>query len=89
MALGASAAQLRGLILWQVAHMTLIGGTLGLFAAFGLGWAAQSLLFGLDGHDPLVVTVSVALLTLVAFCAGLLPAVRASRINPLRALRWH
>ncbi len=88
MALGASAAQLRGLILWQVARMTLVGGAIGLAAAFALGSAARSLLFGLDGHDPLVVSLSVVLLMLVAFGAGLLPAMRASRINPLRALRW-
>jgi predicted permease len=88
MALGADPAQLRGLVLWQVARMTLIGGTIGLAAALGLGTAARSLLYGLEGYDPLVVSLSVVLLMLVAFGAGLLPALRASRINPVRALRW-
>jgi predicted permease len=88
MALGADPAQLRGLVLWQVARMTLIGGTIGLAAALGLGTAARSLLYGLEGYDPLVVCLSVVLLMLVAFGAGLLPALRASRINPVRALRW-
>jgi FG-GAP-like repeat len=53
-----------------------------------LGTAARSLLYGLEGYDPLVVSLSVVLLMLVAFGAGLLPALRASRINPVRALRW-
>jgi predicted permease len=88
MALGADASQLRGLILWQVARMTLVGGTIGLAAALALGTTARSLLYGLEGYDPLVVGLSVVLLTLVAFAAGLLPAMRASRINPVRALRW-
>jgi putative ABC transport system permease protein len=86
MALGADPAQLRGLVLWQVARITLVGGTIGLAAA--LGTAARSLLYGLEGYDPLVVSLSVVLLMLVAFGAGLLPALRASRVNPVRALRW-
>ena len=88
MALGADPAQLSGLVLWQVARMTLVGGTIGLAAALGLGTAARSLLYGLGGYDPLVVSLSVVLLMLVAFGAGLLPALRASRINPVRAHRW-
>jgi putative ABC transport system permease protein len=68
--------------------MTLVGGTIGLAAALGLGTAARSLLYGLEGYDPLVVSLSVVLLMLVAFGAGLLPALRASRVNPVRALRW-
>jgi hypothetical protein len=88
MALGADPAQLRGLVLWQVARMTPVGGTIGLAAALGLGTAARSLLYGLEGYDPLVVSLSVVLLMLVAFGAGLLPALRASRINLVRALCW-
>lgn len=69
-------------------RMTLVGGTIGLAAALGLGTAARSLLYGLEGYDPLVVSLSVVLLMLVAFGAGLLPALLASRINPVRAHRW-
>jgi ABC-type antimicrobial peptide transport system permease subunit len=54
----------------------------------GLGTAARSLLYGLEGYDLLVVSLSVVLLMLVAFGAGLLPALRASRVNPVRALPW-
>jgi predicted lysophospholipase L1 biosynthesis ABC-type transport system permease subunit len=87
MALGADAGHVRALILWQVARMTLSGGTLGLGAALALGTAARSLLFGLDGYDPVVVGLSVVLLATVALGAGLLPAMRAARTDPMRALR--
>jgi predicted permease len=88
MALGAGGGQVRGMVLSQVLKMTLIGGSIGLVAAFFLGRAAQSLLFGLEGHDPLVMVAVVAALSLVAFGAGYLPARRASRVDPMVALRY-
>lgn len=88
MALGAGPGQVRGMILRQVAWMTLVGGSIGLAMAAAVGAAAQSLLFGLDGFDRLVVSISAVLLVLVALTAGFVPAVRASRIDPMRALRW-
>ena len=88
MALGADAATVRGMVLGQMARMTLAGAGVGLLAAFGLGAAAQSLLYGLDGFDPLVVAGSVGLLAIIAMAAALAPAIRASRIDPMRALRW-
>jgi ABC-type antimicrobial peptide transport system permease subunit len=42
----------------------------------------------MEGYDPVVLTASALLLTLVAFGAGLVPALRASRIDPMRALRY-
>jgi ABC-type antimicrobial peptide transport system permease subunit len=45
-------------------------------------------LFGLKGHDPVVFVVSAFLLTLVALGAGYIPALRASRVNPMQALRY-
>jgi ABC-type antimicrobial peptide transport system permease subunit len=57
-------------------------------AALGLGRAAQSLLFGLEGHDPLVFALSVLLLALVAFAAGYAPARRAASVDPMQALRY-
>jgi predicted permease len=88
MALGADAATVRGMVLGQMARMTLAGAGVGLLAAFGLGAAAQSLLYGLDGFDPVVVASSVGLLAIIAMAAALAPAIRASRIDPMRALRW-
>ena len=88
MALGAEPARVRGMVLRQVAIMTVVGGVLGLGAAFWLGRLSQSLLYQLDGHDPVVMAVSAVLLTLVALGAGFIPANRASRVEPMRALRY-
>ena len=88
MALGASATTVRAMVLRQVAKLTLVGGVFGLAAAVGLGRAARSLLYGLDGFDPVVFALSAALLTAVALAAGYLPARRASRVNPIQALRY-
>ena len=52
-----------------------------------VGLAVRSLLYELKGYDPMVLVTSTALLVLVAFGAGLIPAVRASRVNPMTALR--
>jgi ABC-type antimicrobial peptide transport system permease subunit len=65
-----------------------LGATIGVLGAFGLGRAAQSLLFGLQGHDPVVFVSAVLLLSAVAFGAGWLPARRASRTPPMMALRY-
>ncbi|MGE3190576.1 MAG: FtsX-like permease family protein, partial [Vicinamibacterales bacterium] len=88
MALGADAGRVRGMVLWQVGRMTLVGGVIGLAAAIGLGTLARSLLYELQGYDPLVLSVSVFLLAAVALGAGAIPAFRASRIEPMRALRY-
>jgi putative ABC transport system permease protein len=87
-ALGAAPSRVRGMILRQVARMTLIGGTMGLVAAVGLGRLAESLLYQLKGSDPLVLVASGLALTLVALAAGFVPAQRASRVDPMRALRY-
>lgn len=88
MALGANARSVRGLVLRQLGRMAAIGAGIGLIAAVALGRAAQSLLFELDGADPLVMGLSVLTLGLIALLAGYIPARRASRIDPMQALRW-
>lgn len=88
MALGADAAAVRMMVLRQVAIMLAIGGVVGVAAAIGLGIAARSLLFGLEGHDPLVFATSVLVLICVALGAGYLPARRASQVDPMQALRY-
>ena len=87
MALGADGASVRGMVLGHVGKMTAVGGVVGLVAAVGIGQLAQALLYELQGWDPTVLAVSAVLLTLVAVAAGLLPALRASRIEPMIALR--
>jgi predicted permease len=88
MALGADAARVRRLVLSQVVRMTILGSAIGLAAALGLGWVARSLLFELKAHDPIVLVTAVVVLTAVALSAGFIPAYRASRLDPMRALRY-
>ena len=88
MALGAAPGRVRLMVLRQVGIMTLIGAFIGLTASFWLGTLAQGLLFELNGRDPLVFVTAAALLTLVALAAGLIPAHRASRVDPMTALRY-
>jgi len=88
MALGAGSGRVRALVLRQVSGMMLVGGGIGLVGALGLGRAARSLLYGLEGHDPVVFALAATLLTLVAFGAGYVPARRASLVDPVRALRY-
>jgi len=87
MALGADGGRVRGMILTQVGWMTLVGATVGVATAAGIGHLASSQLYELKGYDPMVLATSTALLALVAFTAGLIPALRASRVNPMAALR--
>jgi ABC-type antimicrobial peptide transport system permease subunit len=88
MALGADSGRVRSMVLRQVGRMTLIGGVIGIVGALALEKTARSLLFGLEGHDPLVIVVAGAVLATVALAAGYLPARRASRILPMQALRY-
>ena len=88
MALGADASRIRRLVLRQVALMVAVGGVVGLAAALALGRVARSLLFELEAHDPGVLAVAAVLLSAVALGAGFIPAHRASRVEPMRALRY-
>ena len=68
--------------------MTAIGGMIGIVVAYFIGRFAQSLLFGLEGSDPYVMVGVASLLAIVTFGAGYLPARKASRIDPVQALRY-
>jgi len=88
MALGAAPDRVRGMVLRQVAIMTLVGTLVGLAGALGVGKGAQSILFQMTGADPTVLALSAVALALVALSAGLIPAHRASRVDPMRALKY-
>jgi predicted permease len=88
MALGATPGRVRGTVLRQVGVMTAVGGVIGLLAAVGFGRLAASLLFEINGYDPFVLATSAVVLVLVALGAGLIPALRASKLDPMRALRY-
>ncbi|HYB95271.1 MAG TPA: ABC transporter permease [Vicinamibacterales bacterium] len=88
MALGADGGAVRGLVMRQVGKMAVIGGVIGLAVAIGVGRLAKSLLFEMEGHDPFVLTAATIALALVAMGAGFMPAMRASKIDPMNALRY-
>jgi len=88
MALGADAARVRTMILKQVGTMMVAGGVIGLVAAVWLGRLSQSLLYQMKGYDPAVLAGATIAMGIVAFAAGLIPAVRASRVDPMVALRY-
>jgi predicted permease len=88
MALGAKPSSIVRMVLRHVAVMTVVGALAGAIAAFAIGRGAQSLLFGLQGNDPIVMAAAATMLAVVALAAGSIPAVRASRIDPVRALRY-
>jgi predicted lysophospholipase L1 biosynthesis ABC-type transport system permease subunit len=88
MALGADAMMIRRLVLRQVAFMTGIGGAIGLALAFGAGLLAQSQLYQMTGVDPFVFASAAVLLGTVALASGFIPAYRASKVDPMLALRY-
>jgi ABC-type antimicrobial peptide transport system permease subunit len=88
MALGAAPSRVRGMILRQVGAITLAGGLVGLAAAAWLGKLGESLLFQMKGSDPVMLIAATIALTVVGLLAGLIPAYRASRVDPMRALRF-
>jgi predicted permease len=88
MALGAKKDRIRRMVLRQVIRMMILGGAIGIAAAIALGRVAGSLLFGLEGNDPLTVVLVTVVLGLVGLAAGYIPALRASRVDPMVALRY-
>ncbi|MDB4916915.1 MAG: putative rane protein [Gemmatimonadetes bacterium] len=88
MALGASSTNVQGLVMRQVGWMFAVGGLIGIVGALGLGRAARSMLFELEGHDPGAMAMAIVVLALVAIAAGFIPARRAARVDPMQALRY-
>ena len=86
-ALGATPASLRRLVLTEVGRFLLIGALVGLPAAYALARAVQSILFGVPAADLPVFAAGLALLAAVALAAGYPPARRAARTDAMDALR--
>ncbi len=87
MALGASRPDIVRMILREVFSVLLVGGVIGLIAAYAAGRSLESQLFGLSGFDPVVFVLAPAVLAAVALLAASMPAMRASRVQPMEALR--
>jgi putative ABC transport system permease protein len=88
MALGAERGSVLWLVLKEVAWMVAIGVAVGLPLAIALSRVVQAQLFALSAHDPLALAGAAALLAIVALVAGYLPARRATRVDPMLALRY-
>ncbi|HEX5475837.1 MAG TPA: ABC transporter permease [Vicinamibacterales bacterium] len=87
LALGAPAAQVKNMVVAQGMRLALVGVVIGFAAAFGLARVIAAFLFGVTARDPLVFAGVPVLLALVALVAVWLPARRASRVDPIIALR--
>jgi putative ABC transport system permease protein len=88
LALGAEAEQVKNMVVFQGMRLALMGITIGLAAAWGLARLMESLLFGVKPGDPMVFVAVPIVLSVVALLAVWLPARRASRVDPLVALRY-
>lgn len=87
MALGATRRRVVWMVLREVMALSVVGLLIGLAAAYQTTAFLKSFLFGVKPNDPLAISVSVAVLIACALLAGYLPAFRASRIDPMTALR--
>lgn len=86
-ALGADRARVLRLVLVDVGRVLALGLAVGVAGSIAAGRLVESFLYGLSAAEPIVLGTSLALLALVALCAGALPAWRAARTDPASALR--
>jgi putative ABC transport system permease protein len=87
MALGASVRDVQGMVIAQTLRLAAIGMVLGTLASWALAGVASGLWFGVTAGDPATFAGMLIVLTCVAVVAGYVPARRASRIDPMVALR--
>jgi ABC-type antimicrobial peptide transport system permease subunit len=86
-ALGARPADVQGMVLRQGVLLAFVGVIVGLAGAFAATRALSNLLFGVSSRDPITFVVGPLVLAVVAVAASYLPARRATKANPLDALR--
>ena len=87
MALGAARREVLGMVMREVGLLVLFGVALALPSAFALSHLIQTQLYNVRGNDPAIFAVASVLIAAVASAAGFVPAVRATRIDPITALR--
>jgi putative ABC transport system permease protein len=87
-ALGAAAGHVRGLIFKEVGWMVLAGALVGLPSAYGLARLSESMLYGVHAGDLPIYAVSLGIICVVAVAACYIPSRRATRIDPIVALRY-
>jgi predicted permease len=87
-ALGAQPMGVLWIVMREVLALLAIGLAVGVPAAMALGRYVGATLYGIQPHDPAIAIAAIALLTIVSAIAGLIPARRASRIDPVQAMRY-
>jgi predicted permease len=87
MALGADRPAIRNLVVWQGMRLASVGIVAGIAASFGLTRLLSTFLFGVKPWDPAVFVSASLILTAIALLAVWLPAARASKVDPMQALR--
>jgi predicted permease len=88
MALGAKQTDVVWMVMRDVLLLVAVGLAIGVPASMALARVVQSQLFGLTAHDPSTLFLATGALALVACLAGYIPAIRASRLDPMNALRY-
>ncbi|MGA9769133.1 MAG: ABC transporter permease [Blastocatellia bacterium] len=88
MALGAQTSNVLRLVIWQGMKLVLMGLVVGAIGAYALKQVIESQLYGVKANDPVTLAVVGALLLLIAFVACYIPARRATKIDPMVALRY-
>jgi predicted permease len=88
LALGAQTATVKNMVVWQGMRLAILGVVIGVLASFALVRFISTFLYGITTRDPLVFAGVPTLLTMVALLAVWIPARRASRVDPIIALRY-
>ena len=88
LALGAEPSGVLWIVMKEVLLLLVIGLAVGIPTAIGLGRYVSSQLYGIQPNDPWIAVSTVALLAVVSAAAGMIPATRASKIDPILALRY-
>ena len=86
-ALGASRGDIVSILIGSGARLAGIGLAFGLMISFAAGRLVESMLFGISPQDPLTIGGAILLLSASALVAALIPALRASQVNPMLVLR--
>jgi ABC-type antimicrobial peptide transport system permease subunit len=87
MALGAARREVLGMVMREVGLLALLGVAVALPTAYALSRLIQAQLYNVKGNDPAIFAIASVVIAAVAAAAGLVPAVRATRIDPMTALR--